>query len=1160
MGSKGSQTTNTNQQQSYTPTGANYITGALNQAQGLAGQNLTVPTAPVAGLTGQQQQAFGLAGNTGIQNPYLQQAQSYFNQGAQPNISQFFNPEAGAVTAQLNNIFGQQNQQNTANLTQSAGGVGADRIAVGQGELANQQGLSAGQTLAGLYTTAGNQALQEQSALQGAGYGMAGLGAQAQGANTQDIQNLLTSGGLQQQQQQAQLNAPYQQQLAQMALPYQLSNFYTGTVGALAPSLGGTSTGQGTSTTQYNPSIMSQILGGGLAATGIIGGTGGFGSNGWLSSLAGKGSGGAVPYAAGGTVNPFAFDGGGNVSGRPIDVSGGIFGHGSSIVPAAQLPQAHAQMPQLNLNMQGPDMQAKSEQGMGQLMQLGKAAGQVRDSLSGAGWGGGSMLGGDAWGGSASNPLPGLDASDYGARGGTFGSYDIGGAIPIAARRKFDGANPYSFFKHRFPQGYDDGGSTPDDLDQSGSAIAGIESGGEKNPYAAVGPSTRSGDHAYGKYQIMGANIPQWTQEATGAAATPQQFVNDPQLQEQTFRHKFGQYTQKYGPEGAAKAWFAGERGMNNPNARDSLGTSVAGYAQKFDKAYGKNAGSAGLPSVITQGTGGGGSGMPADALGYSDTPASDGGDGGGGIGDALQSLRMGIQKMTPNVFASGRPQTPFATKSGEMFRGLGPAGAALAGAAQPDILTNHIPKLANGQAYPTPPVSRANLPPIGAGSSNPFAPEDINQGGGDEDNVPLPRPRPAEADQAPGAPMQLHPDEAMLPPNAQPTQGKTDPSDKLGDFFKSPWATLLMAGLGAWTPGGISGGLQQGMKFFQGQEGINQAADKLRQEAKFHEDQYTRVTPYQQFEMKKPQAIGKNIWGQPVMGVLDQKSGNWVNPSTGKPVDAGDLHEADDAYIESQAQAIAHYQQKAISPYKITTPVGAGIMARARQIAQDEGHPYNEQYYQEAQQTRDKFAAGVQGDTVRSYNTTFRHLDLLKQALDAMNNGTWKSANALRQEFQKEFSLSSAPTTYEGIRNIAGDELTKAIVGGRPALADREEMKGTMDARLGPKVLHDMLDKYKTAALDQLQSYEQQYTAGTHGDKNFGEKLSPEVRDALESKKQEDAQRRQQGQQGQQGQGGPKPSQADALAQAKAAIAAGKPRAAVIERMKQNGFDTTGL
>lgn len=115
-------------------------------------------------------------------------------------------------------------------------------------------------------------------------------------------------------------------------------------------------------------------------------------------------------------------------------------------------------------------------------------------------------------------------------------------------------------------------------------AISGIESGGN---YAAMGPETKSGDRAHGKYQIMGANIGPWSKEVLGETVTPEQFLANPQLQDAIFQGKFGQYVEKYGPEGAAKAWFAGERGMNNPDAKDSLGTTVSGYGARFMKALG---------------------------------------------------------------------------------------------------------------------------------------------------------------------------------------------------------------------------------------------------------------------------------------------------------------------------------------------------------------------------------------------------------------------------------------------------------------------------------------------------------------------------------------------------------------------------------------------
>jgi hypothetical protein len=115
-------------------------------------------------------------------------------------------------------------------------------------------------------------------------------------------------------------------------------------------------------------------------------------------------------------------------------------------------------------------------------------------------------------------------------------------------------------------------------------AISRIESGGR---YDLQGPVTSSGDRAYGKYQVMGANIPQWTKDALGRSMTPAEFLADPKAQDAVFDHIFGSYVNKYGPGGAARAWFAGEGGMDNPNARDQLGTSVGSYERQFLKGLG---------------------------------------------------------------------------------------------------------------------------------------------------------------------------------------------------------------------------------------------------------------------------------------------------------------------------------------------------------------------------------------------------------------------------------------------------------------------------------------------------------------------------------------------------------------------------------------------
>ena len=117
-------------------------------------------------------------------------------------------------------------------------------------------------------------------------------------------------------------------------------------------------------------------------------------------------------------------------------------------------------------------------------------------------------------------------------------------------------------------------------------AIASIESRGSGD-YSAIGPVTKSGDRAYGRYQVMGNNIPEWTKAALGKSMTPEQFLADQSAQNAVFDHRFGMYVQKYGEEAAARAWFGGEGAIKKPNAKDVLGTTVNDYGKKFVAALG---------------------------------------------------------------------------------------------------------------------------------------------------------------------------------------------------------------------------------------------------------------------------------------------------------------------------------------------------------------------------------------------------------------------------------------------------------------------------------------------------------------------------------------------------------------------------------------------
>lgn len=112
-------------------------------------------------------------------------------------------------------------------------------------------------------------------------------------------------------------------------------------------------------------------------------------------------------------------------------------------------------------------------------------------------------------------------------------------------------------------------------------AIKAIESSGN---YSALGPVTKSGDRAYGAYQVMGANIGPWTEKHVGRRMTPQEFLADKAAQDAVFDAEFGSYVSRYGnPQDAASMWFSGRPLSQAGNSSDGM-TTVPEYVRRFSE------------------------------------------------------------------------------------------------------------------------------------------------------------------------------------------------------------------------------------------------------------------------------------------------------------------------------------------------------------------------------------------------------------------------------------------------------------------------------------------------------------------------------------------------------------------------------------------------
>jgi hypothetical protein len=349
---KGSSGTNTVETQSGPPAQvlANYEQ-VYQQGQNVANS----PYQPyngsvVAGFTPMQQAGFNAvntAANAG--QPFINQAsQDVTNstnalnaQNFGGTVAQYQSPYTqqvvNATEAQMNNQNAIQQNQLAGNAA-SSGAFGGDRQAVAQAVLGGQQQAQEAPTIANLYNTGfqnATSAAQSNAWLNSqGGFSMGNLGQEAQNQGETAANSMLSAGSTQQQQAQNQLNVPYESYLAAQAYPFQTTSW----LGNLAEGTGSLSGGT-SSTTSPGSSTLSELAGLGLSTAGILGGTGAFGSSGWLAGLLARG--GRVPeYASGGQpYDPLNFAGG--VPDLSITLmpsaSASSSGHGSTI---PRVPQA----------------------------------------------------------------------------------------------------------------------------------------------------------------------------------------------------------------------------------------------------------------------------------------------------------------------------------------------------------------------------------------------------------------------------------------------------------------------------------------------------------------------------------------------------------------------------------------------------------------------------------------------------------------------------------------------------------------------------------------------------------------------------------------------------------------------------------------------------
>jgi hypothetical protein len=292
----------------------------------------------------------------------------------------------------------------------------------------------------------------------------------------------------------------------------------------------------------------------------------------------------------------------------------------------------------------------------------------------------------------------------------------------------------------------------------------------------------------------------------------------------------------------------------------------------------------------------------------------------------------------------------------------------------------------------------------------------------------------------------------------------------------------------------------------------------------------------------------GQQLPGQAPAAPAQDKGAALMQKYGGKPDDGKDW-----AYLASLPEAaqvkIIGLSNHDINPNTYSTRIatGAGISPRDAAITATSrfDRTYNQQDYPNIQASRLEFDKGKLGNTTRSLNVFVQHADVAGQLVQALQNGDSQLVNRARNMFQEAFGYT-APGNLQAATTVLASELGKAIQGTEVTQGDRERLMAGLSNVRSPEQIMGVLNTYKTLAGGQLLGLEKQYQASTRRNDYRERYLFPQTIKALGV--------------GDGAAPGPGSSPADPLSQAKDAIARGAPRDAVIQRLRQNGVDPTGL
>ncbi|CAB4127569.1 hypothetical protein UFOVP92_41 [uncultured Caudovirales phage] len=160
---------------------------------------------------------------------------------------------------------------------------------------------------------------------------------------------------------------------------------------------------------------------------------------------------------------------------------------------------------------------------------------------------------------------------------------------------------------------------------------------------------------------------------------------------------------------------------------------------------------------------------------------------------------------------------------------------------------------------------------------------------------------------------------------------------------------------------------------------------------------------------------------------------------------------------MEVTAKAIASGQLPPPSGMALTNPKNQRILSRVMEI--NPQYDYTEVAAKKAAAT--SFATGQLGNALRSVSTANAHLDQMNELVDALGNGNTQVINKVNNWYQAQTG-NPAPTNFNAIKNVVGQEVVKAIVAGGGGVGEREEAAKAFSTANSPAQLKEAIQHYR--------------------------------------------------------------------------------------------------